>query len=133
MALAGLNLSIPRDCRLIIAGCRDYNNYDTLLEAMSESGFEQKFNLIQIVSGQAQGVDKLGERWAAEHGILISCFPANWDKYGKFAGPKRNEEMANYANALLALWDYKSPGTKNMIEQAKKKKLHIHVYDIRGK
>jgi len=54
-------------------------------------------------------------------------FPAEWNKFGKAAGPKRNKEMAIAADALIAFWDGKSRGTKNMIELAKQKGLKVKV------
>lgn len=60
----------------------------------------------------------------------MKVFPADWNKYGKKAGPIRNKKMANYAEALLAIWDGKSCGTKNMIQQAKENNLRIYVHRI---
>ena len=54
-------------------------------------------------------------------------FPADWDKYGKAAGYKRNGEMARNADALIAFWDGKSRGTKHMIDLAKKYDLQARV------
>ena len=53
--------------------------------------------------------------------------PADWEKYGRSAGPKRNAQMAEIANALIAFWDGQSRGTKNMIETAKQKGLIVKV------
>jgi len=69
----------------------------------------------------------LGEHYAKEKGYKITQFPANWKRYGKAAGPKRNQEMANYADVLIAFWDGKSRGTKHMIELAKNRNLKIKI------
>lgn len=53
--------------------------------------------------------------------------PADWNKYGKSAGYKRNEQMAIYADACLAFWDGKSKGTKHMIGLAKRHNLRLKV------
>ena len=58
-------------------------------------------------------------------------FPAEWDKYGRKAGPLRNEAMARYADALLAYWNGESKGTKSMIELAKASGLKVGVYQYR--
>jgi glycerophosphoryl diester phosphodiesterase len=58
-------------------------------------------------------------------------FPAEWDKYGKSAGYRRNEQMAQYAEVLVAFWDYNSPGTRHMINLAKQYNLEVHVIDTR--
>ena len=57
---------------------------------------------------------------AIENGYEIRKFVADWDKYGKAAGPIRNEQMAIEADYIICFWDYKSRGTKSMIENAKK-------------
>src|SRR4030066_971348 len=99
--------------KLIIAGGRNFDDFDKLCQVCDE--FLQDQNNIEIVSGAYKGADLLGEKYAAEHNYSIKQFPANWKRYGKSAGQKRNVEMANYANMLIAFWDAKSKGTKNMI------------------
>lgn len=112
--------------KVIIAGSRNFNDYkklckicDHLLQFQSE---------IEIVSGTAKGADRLGEQYAKERGYAIKQFPADWNNYGKAAGPKRNQQMAEYADALVAFWDGKSRGTKNMIELANEANLKIRVF-----
>lgn len=84
-------------------------------------------DITEVVSGNARGADEMGEWWASENGIQIKLFPANWSKFGKAAGPIRNEEMAKYADCLVAFWDGKSKGTSNMLDLAEKYGLHIEV------
>ena len=111
--------------KVIIAGGRDFNNYETLYKLCDKVLSNQ--TEIEIVSGTANGADKLGEKYANEKGYVIKRFPANWEDFGKKAGIIRNREMADYADALIAFWDGKSRGTKNMIEVAKKNKLEVRV------
>ena len=113
--------------KVIIAGTRDFNDYALLKKDVDY--FLQDFNpsKIEIVSGNARGADKLGERYAKEHNLPVKLFPANWDKYGKRAGYLRNQEMANYSDVLIAFWDEKSKGTKHMIDIAKKQDLTVIV------
>lgn len=80
-----------------------------------------------IVSGHATGADALGERYAQERGLQVELHPADWDAYGRAAGPKRNEQMAEVADALIAFWDGQSRGTANMINVARKKGLKAFV------
>ncbi len=111
--------------KVIIAGGRAFDNYDLLYQKCNEAlSMQQK---IEIVSGTANGADKLGERYANEKGHPIKQFQADWGKYGKSAGYKRNEEMAKYADALIAFWDGKSRGTKHMIDLANRYKLKLKV------
>lgn len=117
--------------KIIIAGGRDFNDYATLC-AFCDLALRNQIE-IEVVSGTASGADKLGERYALERRYDITRFPADWEKYGKAAGYKRNAEMANYADGLIAFWDEKSKGTKHMIDLAKKANLRIraHYYQIK--
>ncbi|WP_230593901.1 DUF2493 domain-containing protein [Lysinibacillus sphaericus] len=111
--------------KVIIAGGRDFNNYELLKEKVDF--LLQNKGEIEIVSGAARGADKLGERYAKEKGYPINSHPANWDLYGKSAGYIRNKEMAKYANALIAFWDGKSKGTNHMINLAKECEIFVRV------
>ena len=111
--------------KIIIAGGRTFTDYDLLCQNCDKALSLQ--TEIEIVSGTANGADKLGEKYANEKGYTIKQFPADWDKYGKSAGYKRNEEMAKYADALIAFWDGKSKGTKHMIDLAKRYELKVKV------
>ena len=119
--------------KVIIAGTRDFNDYDFLKKNVDYFLQDLNPNKIEIVSGNARGADKLGERYAKEHNLPVKLFPANWDKYGKRAGYLRNQEMANYADVLIAFWNEKSKGTKHMIDIAKKQDLTVIVvgYELR--
>lgn len=114
--------------RVIIAGCRDFDDYALLKERCNDYLCEkmETHNVI-IVSGHASGADALGERFAEEHGLQCEIHPADWAKYGRSAGPIRNAEMASCSDALIAFWDGQNPGTRSMIELARKKGLQVAV------
>lgn len=114
--------------RLIVAGSRNFNNYE-LLKQKCDSLLSQKrlTHSIVIVSGTARGADRLGERYATERGYRVESFPADWDRDGVAAGPIRNTQMAAHADALVAFWDGKSRGTKDMIEKAKERNLLLRI------
>lgn len=114
------------DYRVIIAGCRDFCDYDTLKERC-EYYLQNKMKThnVIIVSGHASGADSLGEKFATDHNLQCELYPADWKRHGKAAGPIRNAEMAEVADALIAFWDGKSCGTKSMIELAKRKGLQV--------
>ena len=107
--------------KTIIAGGREFSDYEKLSEVMSA------FDVSVVVSGKARGADSLGEKWARENGKPVEEYPANWDLYGKRAGYIRNQQMADNAEALVAFWDGKSRGTQHMINIAKEKGLTVHV------
>lgn len=117
--------------RVVIAGCRDYNNY---AEAKTYIDFclsdIRKENNIIIVSGCASGADAIGERYAAENGFKVEKYPPNWKKYGRSAGPKRNKQMAEVSDYVICFWDKKSKGTKSMIEFAKKCGKYVRIKTI---
>ena len=115
--------------KVIVAGCRNFNDYD-FLEKKLDNILQRVSGEICIVSGKADGADALGERYALRKGYCIEGYPAEWALHGKAAGPIRNEKMAQNADALVAFWDGKSRGTKNMIETAKKYGLKIRIINI---
>ena len=81
-----------------------------------------------MLSGTARGVDQAGEKWAVSRDIPVERYPADWTYYGKQAGYRRNEQMAEKAEALIAVWDGSSRGTKHMIDTANKKGLKVFVW-----
>lgn len=109
--------------KVIIAGSRDFHDYDIVLSAIKES----QFNISEVVSGGANGVDAMGEQYAEENNIILKIYPADWKKHGNAAGPIRNKQMAKYADALIAIQKDNSKGTKNMIETALKEGLKVYV------
>lgn len=115
--------------KVIIAGGRDFNDYELLKEYMDsylEKYIKLKYRII-IISGTARGADSLGERYAEERGFEIIRKPAQWDLYGKSAGYRRNAEMADIADSCVTFWDGKSRGTKHMIDLANKRKIFLRV------
>lgn len=113
--------------KVIIAGSRSFEYYEILRDVMDELIDESGIVPDEIVSGTAKGADRLGEKYAAELGIPIKRFPADWNKYGKKAGHLRNIEMAEYGDMLVAFWDGESKGTEQMIKYAKSIGLKVKV------
>ena len=114
--------------KVIVAGSRRFKDYKIVKSALDYYLANQ--DEVEIVSGCAGGVDSLGERYAEEKGIPVKKFPALWDKHGKAAGPIRNKQMAEYADALVLFWDGTSPGSRNMFENARKMGLKIREIKI---
>jgi hypothetical protein len=88
------------------------------------------WNITEVVSGCAMGADRHGESWADDLGIPIQRYPADWRANGKAAGPIRNRQMAECAEALIVAWDGASRGTKNMIMEAKRRGLRVHIHRV---
>ena len=109
--------------RVIIAGSRNLENYLLVVQAMQRCGYD----VTEVVSGCATGIDTLGERWARSNNLPIKEMPANWNQHGKAAGPIRNREMAKYADAAVIIWDGKSPGTRNMVDEMIRQKKPYYL------
>jgi hypothetical protein len=112
--------------RIIVAGGRDFAYY-SLLEDELNFFRDTISSRATIISGGANGADRLGERYARQSNFNLKVFPADWNKYGKSAGYRRNAEMADYSEALIAFWDGESKGTKHMIDLALSKGLLVKV------
>lgn len=108
----------------IIAGSRTYTDYEGLLTAIRCCPWEPT----TVFSGNARGVDRLGEKWAWNNEISLKIFVADWDRYGKPAGIIRNVAMAAEAEALIAIWDGTSKGTGHMIDIATERKLKVFIW-----
>lgn len=109
--------------RTIIAGSRDFHDYAALESAIAASGF----TISRVLSGAAAGVDAMGERYAAAHSIPVERHPADWKGRGRAAGPIRNQEMADAADALVAIHVGGSRGTADMIRRARARGLKVYV------
>lgn len=111
--------------KTIIAGCRDFTNYPHLKQTVDE--FRKTNTITEIVSGGARGADAMGEQYAVEYNIPLKIYPADWEKHGRAAGPIRNRHMAEYGDQLIAIWDGKSRGTKNMIDNMHKLGKPVYI------
>ena len=120
-------LPIPRAFKVIIAGGRDFSDYDMLCRYADACLRNKAVDGIEVVCGKARGADSLGEQYAKDRRYAIRYFPADWEHLGKSAGFIRNDQMAAYADALIAFWDGASHGTKHMIDTATKRKLAVRV------
>lgn len=107
--------------KLIIAGSRTITDYNILKDAIAEFiAVDKIYNISEVVSGTANGVDKLGEQWAIENHIPIKRMAADWKQFGRAAGMIRNKEMGDYADMGFVLWDGRSKGSLMMYKYMKK-------------
>lgn len=120
---------MPPPFRVIIAGSRGFTAFEDLC-AYCDKVLARKAQEGQIIilSGHCRGVDLMGEEYARRRGYAVEVRPAEWQRYGLAAGPKRNKEMAAAAHALIAIWDGQSRGTRNMIDEARAAGLPVRVY-----
>lgn len=115
--------------KLIVAGPRDYFDaakFNTALDNfVAEHGDPD-----MLIQGGARGVDSLAAQWAALHDIPMVAVDADWNQYGRRAGPMRNIEMSKIGDTLFAV-DHQTRGTQNMIRTARKAGLKVFTVDLR--
>ena len=115
--------------KVIIAGSRTITDPLELEAAIKDSGFQ----ITEVISGGAQGIDSLGAAWAQLNNIPCGFFLPDWEKHGKAAGPIRNSLMAAEAEALILVWDGVSRGSQDMLNKATSKGLKVHTRVVQKK
>jgi len=110
---------------VIIAGSRTASKRD-VWNALCQCPWTNEISC--VISGCAQGADTIGASWAKWKSLPVIEMPADWKTHGRSAGMIRNKDMLNIADALIAVWNGQSMGTKNMISIAKKKGLKCFVF-----
>lgn len=117
--------------RLIIAGGRDFNDYELARAELMKTIIDVPLAEIEIVCGGAKGADTIGETFAKNFQLQIKYFIPVWRNedgiYDRTAGFKRNRNMGAYATHVIVFWDGKSKGTEHMIKEAKKRKLPLTI------
>lgn len=116
--------------KLAIIGSRDvkYSSYSEIFDILKSIEFDE------VVSGGANGADTLAEIYASDLGLKLTVFPADWEKHGRAAGPKRNTEIANYADECIAFINkplHQSKGTLNCVNQFKAQKKRVTVIRLK--
>lgn len=119
---------------LIVAGSRTLksNTHEIEIRKILDD-IHQGGKISKIVSGMAQGPDKIGWQWAKNRSVSTLDMPAQWwvgGVYDNAAGYKRNEGMAKVATHCVVFWDGMSKGTKHMIDLAKRYKLKLKIVEM---
>ena len=112
--------------RFCVVGSRVMNNYYIVYTYLKQ--YIPKDAI--IVTGGAKGVDMLAEVYAEMNGHPCEVYEAQWDRFGKEAGMIRNIEMIRNSDHVIAFWDGSSPGTKQMIEESRKRNRNVVVVDV---
>jgi hypothetical protein len=110
--------------KILICGSRSIWRASYVRNCIEKSGF----NITEVISGGAHGVDAIAQWWAKRNKIPCQVLKPKWNEYGKPAGVIRNQEMVNLADAVIAIWDGVSPGTKNTISQARSAGKPIEIW-----
>ena len=81
----------------------------------------------EIVSGGARGIDSLAAEYAEQNKIKLTVFLPDFKRFGRGAPIKRNYEIVDYSDEVLAIWDGASRGTKSVIDYCQKicKKVRV--------
>jgi len=113
--------------KVLVSGGRDYSNKGKVYDVLDRLHSQRPIEV--IVHGGSTGADALAHQWAEERGVLTSVYPANWKKHGRAAGPVRNRQMLEeeYPHGVVTFAG--GPGTRNLINEAKKRELPIQSYD----
>ena len=98
--------------KLIVAGSRDFTDYQIVCRVLDE----HRQQITEIITGGARGADQLGYRWAWKHTVRHQRFRAEWERFGKSAGVRRNHQMAQAGDVLVVFWDGQTPGTAHLIQ-----------------
>ena len=114
--------------RIVIGGYRKFNDYKVFKDFVDSCIGDE--NEITILSGHCKGVDLMGEQYAKEKGLLLEVYPAEWQKYGRAAGPIRNKQMVEKADVVIAFTCPRATGTKNLISHAKKLNKKMFIKEI---
>jgi hypothetical protein len=118
--------------KTIIAGSRDICHTSNFIRKAIFHYLDQfkEWEITEVVSGTANGPDIIGELWAQKNFLPYRQFPAQWAKYGNKAGPLRNQDMADYADACICFWDGESRGTQDMMIRARVNNLIFHEVQV---
>lgn len=111
-----------------IAGTRSIKNLQLIIDKLDELRIAGNNNT--IITGCANGADNAARNYAFVKNVKIQIHEADWEKYGRAAGPMRNKQMIKNASILICFWNLISPGTRNMITQATKKGIPILVVHV---
>ena len=114
--------------RILVCGGRNFLNETLIREFLKSVSRHDPV----IISGGCRGADKIAETWADRLGYKRKIYPAQWDKYGRSAGPIRNKKMLKEGNPDLVVGFHEkiesSKGTKHMVSIADKEGVETEVY-----
>lgn len=116
--------------KVAIVGYRKFKDYQSFEKSVNEIFTCNDISPYEIVSGGAEGADTLAEIYANEYCIPLTIFRAEWNKYGRSAGPKRNKLIVDRADVIIAFLSNESKGTVSTINLAKNANKRVFVIDV---
>lgn len=115
---------------LAVVGSRGITDKAVIWKAIEDYIAESGQVCESIISGGARGVDSIAEAWADAHGVKKVIWLADWDRFGKSAGYRRNINIIESATHVLAIYDGKSRGTAHSIRLAKDHFKKLKVVEV---
>jgi len=119
--------------RVLVCGGRYWNDAEAIRRELVALGPSVEC----VIHGGADGADTLAGRVAAELGIPVRVFRAEWDRYGRAAGPIRNTRMLDEGQPDLVLAFHadlsRSRGTADMVAKARARGIPVRVVDSRSR
>ena len=112
--------------RVIVCGGRNYTDRDAVFRALDK--MHRGFLIEAVIHGNASGADRLGGEWATARGVANWPVPAQWSKFGKSAGPRRNQAMLGMGVDLVAAFPG-GTGTKDMVRRAEKAGVRVVKFE----
>ena len=109
--------------RVLVCGGRDYNNYQKVYAILDQ--YKETLPITTLIQGGAKGADFAAKLWAKKHNIEVLDFLADWETYGKAAGPIRNSEMLVRGKPDLVIAFPGAKGTANMVSQAREAGVEV--------
>ncbi len=109
--------------RVLVCGGRNYDNFEAVCKNLEMINWHDTIDL--LIQGGASGADDLARKWATNNGVAVQTFNADWKKWGKSAGPIRNEEMLIGGRPDLVVAFPGGRGTADMVMKAKMANIDV--------
>jgi len=119
---------------LAIIGSREFSDFEYLEQKILLVCNIEEFSVLEIksiVSGGAKGADTLAEKFAEKYLLFKKIFYPDWNKFGKSAGFRRNKDIIENSDIVIAFWDSESKGTKHSIDISKKLNKKIYIFEYK--
>lgn len=116
---------------VLVSGSRNYSDTRTIYKYLNTFKLfcHIKEYDLRVVHGAAKGADSIADQWCKEANVEVKRYPANWAKYGKKAGPLRNQQMLDEEEVdyVIAFPLDNSIGTWDMVDRAKKAGIKVEI------
>lgn len=118
--------------KILVCGATYFNDYEKLHDELMKLFAERGFNNVTIISGMAKGADTLAVKFAEQYELPCLKFPADWARYGKGAGPVRNQQMLDEGkpDLIVAFPMQSSRGTRDMINRGLMEDIEVIVFEV---